>query len=106
LINESQYPINKGCFLSEPSEVFKRYILDTACKGKVTFKKEHYDLLLPYTIPRLRILAEDGLITLKKEGFKVNEQGRQYLRNICQAFDLEWWQSEARLEEQIFSRSV
>ena len=72
----------------------------------MTFKKEYYDLLLRHSIPRLKLLDKDGLITLGKEGFIVNETGRQYLRNICQAFDLEWWKSEAKAEVEIFSKAV
>lgn len=106
LINEGEFAINKGYFLSKPDQVFKRYILETACKGIVTFKKENHDLLMTHTIPRLKLLDKDGLITLSKEGFIVNETGRQYLRNICQAFDLEWWQSEAKAAVEIFSTSV
>ncbi len=105
-INEGEYAINKGYFLSETDSAFKKYILETACKGTVTFKKKHYDLLQQYTVPRLQILSEDGLITLSEDGFKVNESGRQFLRNICQAFDLEWWQSEEKVRGEIFSKSV
>jgi oxygen-independent coproporphyrinogen-3 oxidase len=106
LINEGEFAINKGYILSETDQVFKSYILEVACKGSVTFKKEHRDLLLQHTIPRLHMLSEDGLITLNKEGFKVNEAGRQYLRNICQAFDLKWQSPETKVEGNIFSKAV
>ena len=106
LINEGEFAINRGYFLSETDRAFKGYILETACKGSVTFKDEHRELLQEFTIPRLQTLDEDGLITLNEKGFKVNEIGRQYLRNICQAFDLAWWQSETKVGEEIFSKSV
>lgn len=106
LINQGAFAINKGYFLNETDQVLKKYILETACKGIVTFNKAHRDLLEQFTFPRLQMLDEDGLITLDEKGFKVNETGRQYLRNICQAFDQKWWQSETKTQGEIFSKSV
>jgi oxygen-independent coproporphyrinogen-3 oxidase len=105
MINERKFAINKGYFLNETELICKKYILQTACRGSVTFENEHQSLLEKYTIPHLKMVADDGLIKLHENGFNVTETGRQYLRNICQAFDLKW-QSESKVPEHIFSQSV
>jgi oxygen-independent coproporphyrinogen-3 oxidase len=106
LIDENKFAVSKGYPLSEIDEIFKKYILETACKGKVVFERKHLNLLEQYSIPRLRELSADGLVSLNENGFAVTETGCQFLRNICQAFDLKWWQSENFIEKNIFSKAV
>jgi coproporphyrinogen III oxidase-like Fe-S oxidoreductase len=72
----------------------------------VTFREEDAELLMEFPLQHLQSLAEDGLVELNEEGFRVLETGRQYLRNICQAFDQKWWQAEGSIASQLFSKSV
>jgi oxygen-independent coproporphyrinogen III oxidase len=106
LVDESKFPINKGYKLTTTDEAFKNYILQTACRGKVIFGKEDSELLNQYSIPRLRELSENGLLLLNENGFVVTEMGYKFLRNICQAFDLKWWQPENVIGKDIFSKAV
>jgi len=106
MIEEGKIAVNKGCRLTGTDQSFKKYILETACKGKVTFHQKDDDLLKQYSIPVLKKLAEDGLVSLNENGFVVNQRGYQFLRNICQAFDLKWWQSESKIQGEIFSKAV
>jgi oxygen-independent coproporphyrinogen-3 oxidase len=106
LINEGKFAANKGCFLSPTDVALKDYILQTACKGKVIFREEDKELIEELALPHLQEVAEDGLISFKENGFTVLESGRQYLRNICQAFDQKWWQSNEKTAAQLFSKSV
>ncbi len=98
--------INKGYFLDETEQAFKHYILQAACKGVVAFRPEHKSLLQQYTLPLLLDMAKDGLILLDPSGFQVSGTGRQFIRNICQAFDLKWLQNGGKAGEKIFSRSI
>src|SRR5690242_159344 len=106
LINEGKFAANKGCFLSPTDVALKDYILQTACKGKVIFREEDKELIEELALPHLQEVAEDGLISFNEKGFTVLESGRQYLRNICQAFDQKWWQSNEKTAAQLFSKSV
>lgn len=106
LTNAGEFSANKGCYLNETDLALKDYILQTSCSGKVDFREKDIELLQQFPLENLRALALDGLIELNKEGFKVLDNGRQYLRNICQSFDQKWWQSEDKIASQLFSKSV
>jgi oxygen-independent coproporphyrinogen-3 oxidase len=87
-VNENKLPIKKGYFLNEEDEAFRRYILDIICKGEVIFSDKHIPLLEQYSFPVLEELEKDGLIVWDKYGLNVTQQGHNFLRNICSAFDL------------------
>lgn len=106
LINGGKVAANKGYFLDETDRAFKHYILQVACKGVVAFRPEHNSLLQQFTLPLLQDMAKDGLVLLDTGGFQVSGTGRQFIRNICQAFDLKWLQSGEKASEKVFSRSV
>ena len=106
LTKAGEFSANRGCFLNETDIALKNYILQTACKGKVTFKEEDAELLHQFPLQHLQELEKDGLVELNNEGFRVLENGRQYLRNICQSFDQKWWQTEDAFASPIFSKSV
>ncbi len=61
LINEGDFAANKGCFFDETDIALKDYILQTACKGKVTFREEDAELLYQFPLQHLQELADDGL---------------------------------------------
>lgn len=105
-VNSGRIPVYKGYFLDETDQAFKSYILQASCRGAVAFKPEHRDLLQQYTLPRLQDMAEDGLLLLDTKGFQVTSAGRQFIRNICQAFDLKWLSTGGKSTEKVFSRSV
>jgi oxygen-independent coproporphyrinogen III oxidase len=105
-IEEGKLPIHRGYYLDGTDLSFKQYILQITCKGAVTFRQQDKDLLNQYAIPRLKEMETDGLVMLDTQSVHVTEAGRQYIRNICQAFDLKWQQSENKDGEKIFSKSV
>ena len=87
-INKGELAVQKGYFLTGEDQVFRRYILDIACKGQTAFSSEHYVLLETVVFPKLGPLEKDGLIEWNKDGLKLTPQGRYFIRNICSAFDL------------------
>lgn len=87
-IHLKELPLFKGYFLNEEDKNFRNYILDISCNGSTTFRKEDMQLIKNYVLPQLQQLLQDELIHLNEEGLVVTETGRQFIRNICSAFDL------------------
>lgn len=87
-IQRNELPIFKGHFLSEEDKAFRKYILNISCRGYAVFRKEDQRLIQKYVLPQLQQPLEDGLIYLNENGLVVTEKGRQFIRNICSAFDL------------------
>ncbi|RYZ23601.1 MAG: oxygen-independent coproporphyrinogen III oxidase [Chitinophagaceae bacterium] len=94
-IGRGELSVRKGYFLSDEDSVFKKYILDIACKGETKFRAADRGLLEQYSFPRLARLAEDGLLRWNEEGLQLTGPGFQFLRNICAAFDLHLLRGEA-----------
>ncbi|MDO6429509.1 oxygen-independent coproporphyrinogen III oxidase [Flavitalea sp. BT771] len=86
--------IRKGYFLQEEDKVFRRHILDIACMGQTTLLPAWSSLLEEWTIPQLRALERDGLVSLHENEVKLTETGRPFLRHVCKAFDLHLLRSE------------
>jgi oxygen-independent coproporphyrinogen-3 oxidase len=100
-IGEGTLALKKGYFLSKEDQVFRRHILDIACKGSTVFDPAWTSVLEEWTLPRLRELAQDGLVSIDEESVVCDEEsvtratsvtltttGRAFLRHVCKAFDL------------------
>lgn len=87
-IDHGVLPVVKGYFLQEEDLKFRQYILDIACRGKTSFKREDLPVLGRHSFPVLEELSTDGLIAWDEHGLSVTELGSNFLRNICSAFDL------------------
>jgi len=106
-INNTEFAISKGYFLNEEDSAFRHYIINISCNAKTAFKEEHLDILEEYSFPELRKLEADGLITFDKTGLTVTSVGRNFIRNICKAFDLHLLRKEASHEVQpLFSKAI
>ncbi len=80
--------------MNEEDQVFRRYILDIACKGFTLFRPVYLPQLLEWTLPRLRELEQEGLVRLDDEGVYLTETGWSFLRHVCKAFDLHLLRAE------------
>jgi oxygen-independent coproporphyrinogen-3 oxidase len=80
--------LQKNCFLNEEDRVFRRYILDIACKGFTNFDRAWAPALVKWTLPRLLELQADGLVSVNEYGVLLTDAGKPYLRHVCKAFDL------------------
>jgi len=105
MVGENKPAIKKGYFLSEEDEAFRKYILDIICKGEVVFSEKHLPLLEQYSFSILDELEEDGLIVWDKYGLNVTNQGHNFLRNICSAFDL-YLRRNSTDGKKIFSKAI
>jgi oxygen-independent coproporphyrinogen-3 oxidase len=105
-INAGELSVTKGFFLNDEDVDFKKYILDIACQGKTTFKPEHKELLERFSFPELKILEEDGIVNWNENGLQLTTLGRQFLRNVCKAFDLHLLRSTKQSANPMFSKGV
>lgn len=87
-IDNQESALTKGYFLDQEDQVFRKYILNIACQAKTPFQKDHLPILEKYSFPELKKLAADKLIEFDKNGLTVTDIGRNFIRNICKAFDL------------------
>ena len=104
-IEAKKIHVIRGYFLNEEDLAFRKYILDISCQGKTIFHKEHLPLLKQYAFPELEQLAKDGLTVWDEGGLTVTQEGRQFVRNICRAFDLHLWRTQAN-QKKMFSKAV
>ncbi len=105
-IKAKKLTVFRGYFLNDEDLAFRQYILDVSCQGKTTFQKQHLPLLRQYTFPELKLLEQDGLLTWDENGLEVTETGRQFVRNVCKAFDLHLLRANLSEEKKLFSKAV
>jgi oxygen-independent coproporphyrinogen-3 oxidase len=105
-IKEGKLAIRKGYLLSEEDLAFRKYILDISCRATTTFQEEHLPLLREYTFPKLKALADDGLLIWSEEGMELTPQGHYFIRNICSAFDLHLLRNASSEEKPLFSKAI
>ena len=98
-------PVKKGYRLTAEDLAFKRHILDIACKGYTRFDPAWTTQYCDWTLPRLRPLQQDGLVTLDKEGVALTEAGRPFLRHVCKAFDLQLLRDEQVRENLVLCKT-
>ncbi|MBL7696918.1 MAG: oxygen-independent coproporphyrinogen III oxidase [Chitinophagaceae bacterium] len=98
--------VGKGYFLSGEDVAFRRYILDTACKGSTGFHSSHLPLLEQYTFPKLNQFAADGLIEYDTKQLRLTGKGHYFIRNICSAFDLHMQRSVTPDQKTKFSKAI
>jgi oxygen-independent coproporphyrinogen-3 oxidase len=90
--------IQKGYFLNQEDKTFRQHILDIACKGRTILDQAWTALYTEWSLPVLRNLEQDGLVTVKGNEVSMTQDGRPFLRHVCKAFDLHLLRSErARL---------
>jgi oxygen-independent coproporphyrinogen-3 oxidase len=105
-VSRGELAVTKGYFLNDEDLAFRRYILDVSCKGAVQFDPKDLPLLERYTFPELQKLEEDKLVTWNTHELRVTDTGRQFIRNICKAFDLHLLRSETSAGKKLFSKAI
>jgi oxygen-independent coproporphyrinogen III oxidase len=106
LINNNELPIKKGYFLNRQDEQFKKYILDISCQGRTQFRDQDRETLEQFTFPLLRQLELDGLVLLNDRYVEVTPLGKNFIRNICRAFDLHLLQKELPDGTRTYSKAI
>jgi oxygen-independent coproporphyrinogen-3 oxidase len=105
-ISRAELPVFKGYFLNEEDKSFRRYIGDISCRGNTRFREEDRFPLNGYSFPVLQQLEADGLITWDQNSLEVTLRGRQFIRNICSAFDLYLQRSGKAPVNPMYSKAI
>jgi oxygen-independent coproporphyrinogen III oxidase len=105
-IQNNELPIEKGYFLNEEDEVFRKYIQDISCQGKASWDTDSMDLLKEFSFPELEKLEADGLLQFDEYHLQVSDRGRNFIRNICRAFDLHLLRMNQKTVHQLYSRAI
>lgn len=104
-INGGELPITKNHFLNKEDMILRKHILNIMCKFETSWHNENEQTQAVYdAIILLREMQEDGLVICSPFRLKVTKKGKEFIRNICMAFD-------ARLlrnipQTQIFSKII
>jgi oxygen-independent coproporphyrinogen-3 oxidase len=105
-IRNGQLAVLKGYFLTEEDRSFRQYILDLACSGRTTLDARHLPLFREYSFSQLEDLEKDGLIRWDEELVTITGTGRNFLRNICRAFDLHLLRATEQQKKSLFSKAI
>lgn len=103
LVMQGMFPIHRGHRLSGKDLEVRAHILNIMCRLESDFSnsKELWEQI----IGRLEPMQKDGLWELVGNNYlRVTERGKPFLRNICQALDLRYWQ--AKPINPLFSKSI
>ena len=104
-LQQDRLPLFRGHFLSTQDQRLRRHILRLMTTYQTDwFWPEEQDDDLFAALDRLEPLERDGLV--KREPFRlhVTEAGRMFLRNICMAFDAQYWKRQP--QGRLFSQAV
>jgi oxygen-independent coproporphyrinogen-3 oxidase len=104
-IEHGSLPVVRGHILNEEDLVVRRHILNIMCLLETSWEDEKMKLSEKNEIIlRLREMENDGLVHLNRNGLKVTEMGRGFVRNVAMAFDLRMIRHQP--ESKIFSMTV
>lgn len=84
-LENDSLPIHRGINVSDEDIIYRKHILNIACKGKTDWKNEIE--LTDLMKNQLNDLQKDGLINWKETHLEVTILGWNFLRNICAVFD-------------------
>jgi oxygen-independent coproporphyrinogen-3 oxidase len=84
-INENTIPIHRGINVNDEDILYRKHILNIACKGKTDWKNDFE--LTSFMKDQLNDLQKDGLVEWNDSQLEVTNLGWSFLRNICAVFD-------------------
>jgi oxygen-independent coproporphyrinogen-3 oxidase len=89
LLKKDKLPIFRGHLLTDEDLIIRRHILNLMCHFETSWKdKVLYFEEVPEILIQLKEMENDGLVIIEKNGIKVTNAGKPFVRNICMAFDL------------------
>jgi oxygen-independent coproporphyrinogen-3 oxidase len=89
LLKKDKLPIFRGHLLTEEDLIIRKHILNLMCHFETSWEdKTNYFKEVPEIIIQLKEMEKDGLVSIEKNGIKVTNAGKPFVRNICMAFDL------------------
>ncbi|QBN18255.1 oxygen-independent coproporphyrinogen III oxidase [Flavobacterium nackdongense] len=89
LLKADKLPIFRGHLLTDEDLIIRKHILNLMCHFETSWKdKALYFAEVPEILIQLKEMENDGLVQIEKNGIKVTNAGKPFVRNICMAFDL------------------
>jgi oxygen-independent coproporphyrinogen-3 oxidase len=87
-VNEGSFPIFKGHSLTKEDITIRKHILNLMCAHESDFKDSPTgEMIFRDSLAQLDQLLTDNLIEIKNYKITITKTGRDFLRNICMAFD-------------------
>lgn len=92
-IQQGKLPIFKGLILNEDDKLRRAVITQLICHFSLPFANIERQFSIQFKdyfsreLETLRLMQEDGLLTLNDQGINVLTAGRLLIRNICMVFD-------------------
>jgi len=91
-VGKGSFPLLKGHVLNDEDMFLRNHILNLMCRNITEIKeKEKAVINWPQIEERLREFSSDGLVLVSEDKVIITEKGKQFLRNICLAFDNRYW---------------
>ncbi len=104
-LKNDELPFFKGHVLTEEDLILLRHIQRLMCNFETTWHNEQEKCKTLYeAINRLEEMEADGLVEIKPYQLRVTPEGRNFVRNVCMAFDARLWEKQP--ETQVFSLTV
>ena len=106
-ISHGRLPVFRGVDLDADDKCRRGVITQLICHFDLTFHKIEREFNIVFAdyfateMENLRIMQDDGLLSLNADGIKVKPAGRLLIRNICMVFD-----KYLALKQQQFSRVI
>ncbi|WP_310559095.1 oxygen-independent coproporphyrinogen III oxidase [Flavobacterium sp.] len=89
ILKTDKLPILRGHLLTNEDLIIRKHILNLMCHFETCWLDEaNYFPEVPEIIIQLKEMENDGLVIIEKNGIKVTNAGKPFIRNICMAFDL------------------
>ena len=105
-INKQEPAVEKGYFLTDEDVRFGQYISDVICGGKTTYQPQDETTIAQYCLPQLQPMEQDGLVLIHGHGITVTRTGKDFIRNICSAYDLFLIRNKISKEKRLFSNAI
>ncbi len=105
IVDKGDFPFVKGYRLTEDDLIVRRHIQNIMCNFETSWRSKNRQFKgLSNTLDMLTEIEKDGLVEISREGLKIPEIGRPFVRNICMAFDLFLHQHSAH--KKLFSKTI
>ncbi|MBU3681133.1 MAG: oxygen-independent coproporphyrinogen III oxidase [Flavobacterium sp.] len=88
-LNQNNFPVFRGHQLTAEDLIIRKHIINLMCQFETSWTdKNMYFDEIPEVLSQLSEMEQDGLVEFVKQGVRVTEKGKPYIRNCCMAFDL------------------
>ena len=88
-LNQNNFPVFRGHQLTAEDLIIRQHILNLMCQFETSWADTGlYFNEIPEIVSQLKEMENDGLLEFVKQGIRVTEKGKAFVRNSCMAFDL------------------